>query len=125
MGSVPKYNFVFDNLKFDKQKGELSFNGIRYLLIRPETIIGIQKNTREAEKAFFKGGFEGGSRTAKKLNNSRLVPEEVVRSMCKMGTCLGWGKLELVSFQKNKFSIKATSSPFALSFGKSKNLYAI
>jgi hypothetical protein len=112
-------------IRFDAENGTLRFNGIRYLLMRPETIIGFQK---EAEKAlgeraaelFYNGGFEGGSRTAGKLlQEQKLSPEQILQGMCVMGTQIGWGAFRVAEFsgEAQQFTIEIASSAWAQAHG--------
>ena len=64
-------NSILDELIYDRSSGSLLYQGVRYLLIRPETIAGFQKALfekygKEAEESLFKGGFNGGSLSARK-----------------------------------------------------------
>ena len=63
-------NSIMDELAYDPASGALNFKDMRYMLIRPETVIGFQKaieeNNRElARAAFFQGGFRGGYLSAR------------------------------------------------------------
>lgn len=110
---------ILSHVVFDAENGALILNGVRYLLIRPETIIGIQKASDS--KAMFVGGFEGGSRSAKKLRDEKgLTPQETLQAMCTMGTQIGWGKFKLLDFSENGFEFEVHSSPWAAAYGKSQ-----
>lgn len=123
---MTKSEDVADNLQFDIEEGELSYNGVRYLLIRPETIVRFQK---EAEKimgdrtssAMSVGGYEGGSLSTKAYKERfDLNNREVAEFMCNMGSQLGWGKFKLVEMD-DKLVVEVRNSPFAEEYGSSES----
>jgi predicted hydrocarbon binding protein len=121
-------NTLIKAIEFDENQGALLFKGIRYLLMRPETIIEFQKGVEEvfgerAGEIFFAGGFQGGSLSAQKLKELQgLDAKGVIESMCSMGTQLGWGRFTLREFDQAtyKITVEITSSPYAQIYGKSK-----
>jgi len=121
-------NIVLENLQFDHGSGSLEFNGIRYMLVRPETIVEIQKVMEEragpdaAHDILYKSGFRGTSLTAKKLLEKGLPPRQCLRDMFNMGTHLGWGKFEIINGESEGGVIEVTihASPFAKAYGPSR-----
>ena len=121
-------NPVLENLSFDANSGALDYNGIRYMLIRPETVVEIQRVIEEkfgaeaAHEIFYRSGFRGTSLTAKKLLGSGLSPEKCLEAMFKMGSHLGWGNFKLLKTDRKTGVIEVTisASPFAEAYGSSE-----
>ena len=112
-------NEILDDLTYDSAKGALDFNGVRYLLIRPETVMGFFKavsneiGTKAGELAF-EGGYAGGSAsTAAYKEKFNLSNKEILEYMCNMGTQLGWGHFKIEHHDEDKIEISVKNSPFA------------
>ncbi len=121
-------NTVLDNLFYDAASGTLEFNGIRYMLIRPETIVEIQKaieekfGTEAAHEILYMSGHRGTSLTAKKLLGRGLTPDQCLEEMFQMGGHLGWGKFSLRKIEqssKDEIEVAIQGSPFAKAYGRS------
>ena len=120
-------NSILNDLRFDDTRGALLYNDVRYLLIRPETLIAFQKAAEEklgasADELLFAGGFTGGTLSAKKYREVfGLTDAQSVQFMANMGTEIGWGKLAVSSFSVSSRTLELTvvSSPFAAAYGKS------
>ena len=120
-------NSILDKLDYHLSAGALRYKDVRYLLIRPETVIGLQKaieeNSRKlAQDAFFLGGFNGGQLSAKNFSEiNRLNDTELIDFMMKMGTEIGWGHFKLQKFdsQQKHLSIIVEQSAFAEAYGQS------
>ena len=115
-------NEIIRNLKHDENQGAIFYKGVRYLLIRPETIMGMFKSLAESiglEKAgeiFYEGGYEGGKASGIKFRQVfNLSAKEAAEYICQMGNKIGWGNFTLDEFdEKNKsLTITVKSSPFA------------
>lgn len=109
-------NPVLAGLK--SEPGRLTYRGIRYLLIRPETLMGLQRAARDVE-AVAQGGFEGGRRTAAKLAET-LHAREIVEAMSAMGGDLGWGRFSVARFGDDGFEVVVEGSAFAEAHGASE-----
>ncbi len=121
-------NPVLENLLYDAASGTLEFNGIRYMLIRPETIVEIQKAIEEkfgaevAWEIFYQSGYRGTSLTAEKLLKQGLSPQRCLEVMFQMGSHLGWGNFKTTQTgPKIDKAIEVTiqGSPFAKAYGLS------
>jgi predicted hydrocarbon binding protein len=120
-------NPILDALEFDGEEGAIFFKGVRYLLIRPETLVGFQKGLeerfgKEAQELLYRGGFAGGHLSTKKYKETfGYGDDEIVQFMMTMGGQIGWGKFQLVEFdtQAKKLILTVKSSPFAVAYGKS------
>ncbi len=122
-------NPILDELIYDPSSGSLTYKGVRYLLIRPETVSGFQKAInesygKEADNSLFEGGFTGGSLSAKKykeLNN--LSDRGIIEFMMNMGNQIGWGYFSLERYdpKTKRLQISVANSPFAQAYGKSSH----
>jgi predicted hydrocarbon binding protein len=120
-------NSILADLKFDDTRGALLYNDVRYLLIRPETLIAFQKAAEEklgadAAELLHAGGFTGGTLSAKRYREAfGLSAEQSVEFMAKMGTEIGWGRFTVSSFSVSSYTLEliVESSPFAAAYGKS------
>ncbi len=120
-------NSILTNLKFDDTRGALLYNDVRYMLIRPETLISFHKATEEklgaaADDLLYMGGFAGGSLSAKRYREVfGLTDAQSVEFMAKMGTEIGWGKMQATAFDasKRELVLIVENSPFAAAYGKS------
>ncbi len=120
-----KENGLIDNLK--SGNGKLELSGTRYLLIRPDTIIGIQKamerelGSERCGQLMAEGGRIGGSRSSGKYREQGRSGEELIQYMCEVGTDLGWGVFKVLHFgaQDNSFILEVADSAFARAYGES------
>jgi predicted hydrocarbon binding protein len=120
-------NSILDELKYDFASGALKYKDVRYLLIRPETIVGFQKAIEQhsptaVRDAFFQGGYQGGYLSAKKYKEiHNLSDSETIEFMMTMGAEIGWGhfKLDEYDFAKKKLQISVENSAFAEAYGDS------
>ena len=120
-------NPILEALEFDEQKGVISFEGVRYLLIRPETLVEFQKALEErlgeeAQEFLYRGGFAGGHLSTKRYQETfRYGDEEIVQFMMSMGGELGWGNFQVEEFnpETKRLIVRVKCSPFAAAYGKS------
>ena len=118
-------NSIINQLVYDHVAGRLAYRDIRYVIIRPETIVGfqktIEKHSREnAREALFQGGYQGGYLSAKKFKEMQnLSDTETIGFMMTMGAEIGWGHFELVEydFEKLKLNVRVENSAFAEAYG--------
>jgi len=118
-------NEILDNLKVET--GRLTFKDVRYMLIRPDTVVDFQKAVERmigpdrCAEAMMAGGYTGGSRSSrryKKLFN--YTDEESVAFMCQMGGEIGWGKFRLVELDaaSKRLVIEVEDSAFAEAYAQ-------
>jgi predicted hydrocarbon binding protein len=120
-------NTILDRLVYDKSTGALLYKGVRYLLIRPETIAGFQKVMTEscgqdADEKLFLGGFTGGSLSSKKYRElHNFSDHEIIEFMMTMGNQIGWGcfNIEHCDLEAKILRVSVAHSPFAESYGSS------
>ncbi|TKJ37550.1 hypothetical protein CEE37_13620 [candidate division LCP-89 bacterium B3_LCP] len=119
-------NEMLDNLEYIPDGGALMYQGIRYLLIRPETIIELQKvmetelGVEKLGYALYQAGYKGGSLSAEKFRTEQsLSPQEIVRFMATMGGQLGWGRMEVDQMNPDDgtFEMEVYHSVFAEAYG--------
>ena len=122
-------NQILKEIQFIPEKGGLFYKEVRYLLIRPETLIAFQKGVEKelgdrGSTLLFESGFQGGSLSSRKYREGfNLSDEETIRFMTVMGPQIGWGRFELEAFdpKRKHLTIKVFSSPFAEAYGPSSN----
>ena len=120
-------NPILEEMVYDQSSGSLQFKGVRYLLIRPETIIGFQKAMAEhcgkdAEAKLFEGGFIGGSLSARKYKDIHNFSDiEIIEFMVSMGGQIGWGHFSLDRYDPTAgyLCVTVIDSPFAQAYGRS------
>ena len=120
-------NQIIDELVYDQSSGALLYKGVRYLLIRPETLTGFQKTLVEngdhdAGGVLFEGGYAGGSLSAQKYKTlHRFSDAEVIEFMMNMGNQIGWGNFSLQRYDPTEkhLCVAVMHSPFAQAYGQS------
>jgi len=120
-------NAILEALEFDGERGAISFKGVRYLLIRPETLAEFQKALEErigeeAGELLYGGGFTGGCLSTKKYKETFGYGDgETVQFMMGMGGQIGWGRFQVEEFSPEAKTLIVTvrSSPFAMAYGDS------
>jgi predicted hydrocarbon binding protein len=120
-------NEILKDLHFIQEKGGLFYKEVRYLLIRPETLITFQKATERelgerANQILYESGFAGGMLSSKRYQEVfSFSDQEIVRFMMNMGLQIGWGRFELekLDLDQKKMIVKVFHSPFAEAYGPS------
>jgi predicted hydrocarbon binding protein len=120
-------NSILNHLEYDKTSGALTYKGVRYLLIRPETIITFQKEMEtslgeKTKQAFYEGGFSGGFLSSNKYKEIfKFSDRQIIEFMMEMGTEIGWGCFSLTHFdlEKKVLRVSVKNSPFVRSPGES------
>ena len=118
-------NLIIDQLMYDSASGALTYKDIRYVLIRPETIVGFQKTIEKhsrqgAREALFQGGYQGGYLSAKKFKEMQnLSNAETIDFMMTMGAQIGWGHFDLIDYdlESRRLQIRVENSAFAEAYG--------
>ncbi|MFH1862039.1 MAG: V4R domain-containing protein [bacterium] len=113
---------VLSGLEWVQDAGALLYKGVRYLLIRPETIIEFQKavekdlGVEEVGQALYCGGHRGGSLSATHFRTQLgFSAEEIVSFMAQMGGGLGWGHFAIITLDAKRgvLEIEVFHSVFA------------
>lgn len=115
-------NSILSELQWNADGGALTFNDVRYLLIRPETLIAFQTSleaeigVERAGEILYAGGFAGGRLSGRKYRETLgLSGREAVQFMCRMGGEIGWGRFEIKTLDvgSQRLEIDVQNSPFA------------
>lgn len=125
IGIAMNENSIIDQLVYDPVCGALTYKDVRYVVIRPETIVGFQKTIEKqgrkgAQDAMFQGGYQGGYLSAKKFKEMQnLSDDETIKFMMTMGAEIGWGHFQLIDYdvESRKLQIKVENSAFAKAYG--------
>jgi predicted hydrocarbon binding protein len=118
-------NSILDNLEYDEGQGAITFKGVRYMLIRPDTVVDFQKAVEatvgdRAAEMMMAGGYTGGSRSSKRYKEVfHYSDEEIVAFMCNMGRAIGWGDFEVEDFDRQRriLIVLVRNSAFAEAYG--------
>lgn len=122
-------NEILGGINFIPEKGGLFYKDVRYLLIRPETLVAFQKATEgelgeKASRILFQGGLIGGTLSSKRYREIfGLSDQKLIHFMMEMGSQIGWGRFELERFDSNQMYllVKIHHSPFAEAYGPSSS----
>lgn len=118
-------NEILQGLMWEAEEGRLTFKGVRYLLIRPETLVDFQKAV-EAELGertgdlIYAGGYTGGTLSSRRYKEVfGYSDEEIVDFMCRMGGQIGWGRFEVEELAPadGRLVVRVYGSPFAEAYG--------
>ena len=113
-------NEILDNLSYET--GRLTFNDVRYFLIRPDTVVDFQKavetlvGPEKCAETMMAGGYTGGSRSSKRYKEAfDYTDQEIVAFMCRMGAEIGWGRFNLVELDPSseRLVVEVEDSAFA------------
>lgn len=111
---------VVAGLELDPARGALSYQGVRYLLIRPEPLAAIHRELQARGIApgevFYRAGYEGGLRSGTYFRERFAeTPEGAVRFMTGMGGQIGWGAMTLRRLDpgRGELILEVAGSPFA------------
>lgn len=119
-------NPILGELIYDGTAGALLYQEVRYLLIRPETLIAFQKEAEArlgieaAGELMYAGGFTGGRLSGQRFRQAHaLSAAQAVAFMCRMGGQIGWGRFDLIEFdeQARRLRVEVHRSPFAFAYG--------
>ncbi len=115
-------NSILSALKWSAEAGALTFNDVRYLLIRPETLMEFQRAVEaeagpdRAGELLYRGGFTGGQLSGRRYKEAfGLSPREAVEFMCRMGGEIGWGRFEVEALdgERARLVVNVHNSVFA------------
>lgn len=118
-------NRILEELTSEPSQGALRFKGVRYLLIRPETLASLQAaleaeiGPERAGEILYGSGFTGGQLSGRKYKDAfALSDRQAVEFMCRMGTEIGWGRFHPVELdvKARHLVVEVEASPFAESY---------
>ena len=124
-------NTLLSELKWNADSGALLYNDVRYLLIRPETLMAFQKaveaevGRERAGELLYAGGFTGGQLSGKRFQEVfGLNEQQAVEFMCRMGGEIGWGKFEVKKLEIGhstwRLEVHVHNSVFACAYTRSE-----
>jgi uncharacterized protein len=125
MNAAVGANPFVSELAWSADSGALSFNGVRYLLIRPETLVQVLEATEaeagqaRAGELWYAGGFAGGQLSGQRyMQHFGLSAPEAVMRMCRMGAEIGWGdfRVEALDLQAGRLAVRVHNSVFAQAY---------
>jgi len=110
-----------DRLVFDAATGEILDETRRYMLIRPEALMGVFRRLPPAMRApaleaFAESVFEQGSDSARAYAAMGGGGEALARTVAATAPQLGWG-IWTVEIAPGRLSVAVENSPFAAGFG--------
>lgn len=120
-------NQLLDSLEYDLERGSLSLQSARYVLMPPTLLMEIQKNLegthgREAADFFIEAGVGEGAALAGRFRDVfGYPPDQVLGAVAFMLSESGWGtfSVEMVNMEGRELVFKVTESPFAEVYGPS------
>ena len=122
-------NETIAHLMFSPENAELLYNNIRYILIRPETLVRFQKLVEESlgpmtSDLMFKAAYDIGASIGRGLmERANLSQQEMITLMLKSANELGWAKLYLKENENEQFAstvvLEAFNSAFASAYSQS------
>lgn len=105
--------------------GEFSDGGIRYMLIRPDVLMGLARELPQVPPEVFlaaleKSAFVNGMRSFERYREQgRFEGSDALERTCNIAASLGWGEWAVHERPDGSTLIDVRSSPFAAGFGAS------
>lgn len=112
-------------LEFDLERGEVRDGEVRYLLIRPDALMGIFRGLAEPARgealaAFARSVRERGARSARRYQ--ALGADDAGKLLATIEATapqLGWGRWRFLEHGPSAVRLEVANSPFAAGFGES------
>jgi len=121
-------NPILEMLAFEPESGKIALHGVRYLLVRPETLVAIQRSLEAdlgaaAARILEDAGRLGGATSARRFLDAfpDRARSELLDWFCELGTDFGWGRLRLdptASDSPGSFAIEVAGGPVATAYGE-------
>ncbi len=120
-------NQLLDSLEYDPERGSLSVQSARYVLMPPTLLMEIQKSLegthgREAADFFIEAGVGEGAALAGRFRDVfGYPPDQVLGAVAFMLSESGWGTftVEMMNMEGRELVFKVAESPFADVYGPS------
>lgn len=112
-------------LKYDHARGEILDNGVRYLLIRPDVLMGIANESAGIALKSFLKAFEASAfhnvqaSFAQYRSDGRFSNVDILESTCTIAATLGWGLWTVIPQSDGSTIVEVSNSPFAAGVGSS------
>ena len=114
-------NQILDELVYDQSSGALMYKGVRYLLIRPETLVRLSKSAccKIAVKKLTTICLRAAIPAAACLpKNTKIftafATTEIIEFMMNMGNQIGWGNFSLVRYDPTRKTSLRCGKAFTL-----------
>jgi predicted hydrocarbon binding protein len=111
------------NFDWDPVAGRLHFEGLRHLLVRPETLAELQKGVEDrlgnkAAEFLYAAGAAWSVGAVRRLAKG-AEPVELARAVCAQATSMGWGLWTVQAFDPGarRLAVEIQGSPFAEAYG--------
>jgi predicted hydrocarbon binding protein len=108
------------------QPGEISQGGIRYVLMRPDVLMGVAREMGHIAPEVFlnalkRSAFVNGIRSFERYRDEgRFDGADALERTCNIAASLGWGEWVLHGQNAGIRLIEVRNSPFAAGYGASK-----
>lgn len=116
-----------ERLTLDEAKGEYRDGSIRYLIMRPDVLMGMfavlpTERREEALEALAQSALAFGGRSVKAYRDAGANDaNELLRVIAETSSQLGWGRWTFSDGEDGRsLQLAIRNSPFAAGFGKSK-----
>ncbi len=113
-----------DRLRIDEGRGEMRDGAIRYLMMRPDALMGmfprLLPDTRAAAmEALAASVAEHGGRSVQAYRDSGAAdPEAMMRTIAETSAALGWGLWSFGRHGPDRIDVTVAGSPFAEGIGE-------
>jgi len=111
---------------WDEQDGSISDNGIRYVLIRPDVLMGIAHELPSPDAARSLTALQASAFRRSRASfeqyrkEGRFNDSDLLAASLPMATYLGWGVWTFARTDSQSRVIEVRNSPFAAGYGASK-----
>jgi predicted hydrocarbon binding protein len=109
----------------DLNDGAISDGAIRYLMIRPDVLMGVahelpQEQAREFFRALESSAFRHSRHSFERYRSSgRFAVDDFLRGVAGVAANLGWGAWRLEDLENGAREVQVRNSPFAAGYGGS------
>lgn len=113
-------------LQADQGTGEIRDNEIRYLLIRPDVLMGVARELDSVSTSTFVAALAASAfRNAQESFShyqaiQRFATRDFLEGTFEVAAALGWGRWSLVEDDGSMQMVEVVNSPFAAGFGRSQ-----
>lgn len=115
-----------ERLEWDLEAGEIRDGSVRYLLIRPDTLMGLfalldAPSRAAALKALADSTVRYGSKSAEHYQRMGAAePDRLITVIEGTAPQLGWGRWRFKRTGERSFELQVSNSPFAAGFGRAE-----
>ncbi len=120
-----------ERVVFDFESGEISDGSVRYMMIRPDGLMGLFRRLDDESRAkaliaFAESIYEHGGRSAQRYRDQQLgmgadEAEQLLDVIADTAPRLGWGRWTFDQSEAATLHLAVVNSPFATGFGDGDN----